>query len=58
GVGIEKRELMRYQYSEADLLQQMRVKSAFDPQWLLNFGKVFPLELQTRFKAEAGTNHG
>jgi glycolate oxidase len=58
GVGIEKRELMRYQYSEADLLQQMRVKSAFDPQWLLNFGKVFPLDLQTRFRAEAANNHG
>ena len=31
GVGIEKRELMRYQYTEADLIQQMRVKAAFDP---------------------------
>jgi len=58
GVGIEKRDLMRYQYSEADLLQQMRVKAAFDPQWLLNFGKVFPLDLQTRFAAEATSNHG
>ena len=58
GVGIEKRDLMRYQYSEADLLQQMRVKAAFDPQWLLNFGKVFPLDLQTRFAAEAAKNHG
>jgi len=53
GVGIEKRELMRYQYSEADLLQQMRVKAAFDPLWLLNYGKVFPLDLQERFAAEA-----
>ncbi|KAI96196.1 glycolate oxidase subunit GlcD [Rhodomicrobium udaipurense JA643] len=53
GVGIEKRELMRYQYSEAELLQQMRVKAAFDPQWLLNYGKVFPLDLQERFAAEA-----
>jgi glycolate oxidase len=58
GVGIEKRDLMRYPFSEADLLQQMRVKSAFDPQWLLNFGKVFPLDLQARFTAEAGKNHG
>jgi glycolate oxidase len=49
GVGIEKRDLMSYQYSETDLLQQMRVKSAFDPQWLLNVGKVFPLDLQKRF---------
>ncbi len=58
GVGIEKRELMRYQYSEADLIQQARVKAAFDPQWLLNFGKVFPLDLQTRFMAEGRESHG
>jgi hypothetical protein len=44
GVGIEKRELMRVQFSAADLAQQMRVKSAFDPDWLLNPAKVFPLE--------------
>ena len=44
GVGIEKRELMRVQFSEADIIQQMRVKAAFDPEWLLNPGKVFPLE--------------
>jgi len=44
GVGIEKRELMRVQFSDADLAQQMRVKEAFDPDWLLNPGKVFPLE--------------
>jgi len=44
GVGIEKRELMYVQYSDADLEQQMRVKTVFDPEWLLNPGKVFPLE--------------
>jgi glycolate oxidase len=44
GVGIEKRDLMRVQFSEADLAQQMHVKAAFDPDWLLNPGKVFPLE--------------
>jgi glycolate oxidase len=44
GVGIEKRELMRVQFSEADIAQQMHVKAAFDPDWLLNPGKVFPLE--------------
>jgi glycolate oxidase len=57
GVGIEKRDLMRYQYSEADLIQQMRVKAAFDPEWLLNYGKVFPLDLQERFAAEAAERH-
>ncbi|MGO9460888.1 MAG: FAD-binding oxidoreductase [Rhodomicrobium sp.] len=58
GVGIEKRELMRYQYTDSDLIQQMRIKAVFDPQWLLNAGKVFPLDLQTRFAAEALEKHG
>ena len=44
GVGVEKRDLMPYQFSEIELDQQRRVKSAFDPQWLLNPHKVFPLE--------------
>ena len=44
GVGIEKRELMRFQYAQADLEQQMRVKNVFDPGWLMNPAKVFPLE--------------
>jgi glycolate dehydrogenase FAD-linked subunit len=44
GVGIEKRDLMRAQFSDADLAVQMRIKNVFDPLWLLNPGKVFPLE--------------
>ncbi|MGN7292194.1 FAD-linked oxidase C-terminal domain-containing protein [Rhizobium sp. SAFR-030] len=44
GVGIEKRDLMRHQYSQTDLDQQMAVRAAFDPQWLLNPSKVFPLD--------------
>ncbi len=44
GVGIEKRDLMRVQYEPSDLLQQMRVKTVFDPRWLLNPAKVFPLD--------------
>ncbi len=44
GVGIEKRDLMRYQYSETDLAQQMAVRAAFDPDWILNPSKVFPLD--------------
>ncbi|TVR09622.1 MAG: FAD-binding protein [Salinarimonadaceae bacterium] len=44
GVGIEKRDLMTHQYAPADLAQQMRVRAAFDPGWLLNPAKVFPLE--------------
>ena len=44
GVGIEKRDLMPVQFSKSDLDQQMRVRAVFDPPWLLNPAKVFPLE--------------
>ena len=42
GVGVEKRDLMPVMFSEDDLKQQQRVKCAFDPDSLLNPGKVFP----------------
>jgi len=42
GVGIEKRDLMPEMFTEADLMQQQRIKCAFDPDLLLNPGKVFP----------------
>jgi len=44
GVGMEKRDLMRHQYSDVDLAQQMRLRAAFDPKWILNPSKVFPLD--------------
>ncbi|KMO40921.1 FAD-linked oxidase C-terminal domain-containing protein [Methylobacterium aquaticum] len=44
GVGIEKRDLMTVQYNPEDLHQQMRVRAVFDPAWLMNPAKVFPLE--------------
>lgn len=44
GVGIEKRDLMRHQFTEAELHQQQRVRAVFDPDWLLNPAKVFPLD--------------
>ena len=44
GVGLEKRDLMREQFSDDDITVQLRIKSVFDPDWLLNFGKVFPLD--------------
>ena len=44
GVGIEKRDLMHVQYAAPDLEAQMAVKDVFDPAWLLNPAKVFPLD--------------
>ena len=54
GVGIEKRDLMHKQFSPIDLEQQARLKDAFDPQALLNPGKVFPLLCRC---AEGGAEH-
>ncbi len=52
GVGIEKRDQMTLQFSETDLINQMRVKILFDPNWVLNPDKVFPLELAENFRRE------
>ncbi|MFM9976950.1 MAG: FAD-linked oxidase C-terminal domain-containing protein, partial [Sphingomonadaceae bacterium] len=53
GVGIEKRDLMRFQFTPDDLAQQMRIKSVFDPRWLLNPAKVFPLDARVGFEPAA-----
>ena len=42
GVGVEKRDLMGTMFDETDLAHQQRLKCAFDPDGLLNPGKVFP----------------
>jgi glycolate oxidase len=42
GVGVEKRDLMPAMFTGTDLAQQERVKCVFDPDALLNPGKVFP----------------
>jgi glycolate oxidase len=43
GVGIEKRDLMSFQFTATELALQMSIKTALDPHWLLNPAKVFPL---------------
>ena len=51
GVGIEKRDLMSVQFSDADMDAQLRVKDVFDPAWLLNAAKVFPLHITASRRA-------
>lgn len=46
GVGVEKRDLMHVQFTEQDLALQMQIKTVFDPKWLLNAEKVFPLDVR------------
>ena len=48
GVGVEKRDLMPDQFTEDDLEAQVRVKDVFDPDWLLNPAKVFPLAVSEK----------
>ncbi|NOX74647.1 MAG: FAD-binding protein, partial [Alphaproteobacteria bacterium] len=45
GVGVEKRDLMFEQFSGDDLEAQLAIKDVFDPKWLLNPAKVFPLSV-------------
>jgi glycolate oxidase len=54
GVGVEKRDLMGTMFDECDLAHQQRLKCAFDPDGLLNPGKVFP---QLHHCAELGRLH-
>ena len=51
GVGIEKRDLMTVQFAPDDLEMQLRVKDVFDPKWLLNPAKVFPLAVTAARRA-------
>jgi glycolate oxidase len=53
GVGVEKRDLMPVQFTPFELDQMRAVKAAFDPDWLLNPAKVFPLEGNAAFRAAA-----
>src|SRR2546421_669143 len=43
GVGIEKRQFMSLMYTDAELAAMWDIKQVFDPNNLLNPGKVFPL---------------
>ena len=54
GVGVEKRDLMGTMFNDRDMAHQQRLKCAFDPDGLLNPGKVFP---QLHRCAELGRLH-
>ncbi|RAH96978.1 FAD-binding oxidoreductase [Acuticoccus sediminis] len=58
GVGVEKRDLMPEMFTEDDLKQQQRVKCAFDPQHLLNPGKVFPVLHRCAELGKMHVHHG
>lgn len=55
GIGIEKNAFMPWIYSPDDLGAMLRVKQVFDPDGLLNPGKIFPdPEQEPRLLARSG----
>ncbi|OWU70191.1 glycolate oxidase subunit GlcD [Roseovarius sp. 22II1-1F6A] len=54
GVGVEKRDLMTHQFTADDLEAQMAIKDVFDPHWLLNPAKVFPLSVSASRREGGG----
>jgi glycolate oxidase len=42
GVGIEKREEMRFVFKDVEILAQTNIREVFNPNNLLNAGKLFP----------------
>jgi glycolate oxidase len=58
GVGVEKRDLMGTMFNDDDLAHQQRVKCAFDPDHLLNPGKVFPILHRCAELGRVHVHHG
>ena len=54
GVGIEKRDYMRWVFTEPDLDAMRRVKQAFDPDLRLNPGKLLPDGQPAAFTVQTG----
>ena len=42
GVGIEKREEMRFVFKDEEIIAQTNIREVFNPENLLNAGKLFP----------------
>lgn len=53
GVGIEKRAYLSLMYSPEEMSLMLDIKHVFDPQRVLNPGKIFPPEVEDRPKAAA-----
>ncbi|WP_019240734.1 MULTISPECIES: FAD-binding oxidoreductase [Bacillus] len=57
GVGIEKREEMRFVFTDEEIIAQTNIREVFNPDDLLNAGKLFPtpgrcVEIKQELKAK------
>ena len=48
GIGVEKRALMAYQYSQQTLRLFQKIKNAFDPNHLANPSKILPIDFEEK----------
>ncbi|WP_243299955.1 FAD-linked oxidase C-terminal domain-containing protein [Bacillus litorisediminis] len=60
GVGIEKKEEMRFIFSDEEIIAQTDIREVFNPHNLLNGGKLFPspgrcAEIKKEMKAASGS---
>src|SRR6266550_2249349 len=58
GVGIEKRQYMSLMFNNVELAAMRDVKEIFDPNNVLNPGKVFPLPSQPALSPDDNTRRG
>ncbi len=56
GVGIEKRAYMPLMHTAAELRTMLDIKNAFDPDALLNPGKIFPTPVEIGDDGRTGTD--
>ena len=56
GIGLEKMEAMRHMFDKADMAAMRKVKHVFDPDDILNPGKMFPPETEA-LPAKEGAAH-
>lgn len=60
GVGIEKREEMRFVFNDDEIIAQTNIREVFNPKNLLNAGKLFPtpgrcVEIKQELKGDAAS---
>ncbi len=58
GVGIEKRQYMPLMFNEVELAAMWDIKEVFDPQNLLNPGKIFPVRIAQAHHPTENTRRG
>ncbi len=57
GIGLEKIDAMRHIFDPADIAAMRKVKDIFDPDEILNPGKMFPSETEAPLSEKEGVAH-